>query len=99
MKHFIPSTHFPTTRLRRNRIDENTRRLVREHRVSTDDLIYPVFVREGTNIREEIDSMPGAFRYSPDRISEIAETCLELGIPFLSLFPNVEDNLKSLEGT
>ena len=98
MTRFIPSTDFPVTRLRRNRIDDYTRRLVREHRVSTDDFIYPVFIREGTNVREEVESMPGAYRYSPDRISEVAETCLELGIPVLSLFPNIEADLKTLDG-
>src|SRR5690625_4388586 len=98
MTRFIPSTDFPVTRLRRNRIDDYTRRLVREHRVSTDDFIYPVFIREGTNVREEVESMPGAYRYSPDRIAEVAETCLELGIPVLSLFPNIEADLKTLDG-
>src|SRR5690625_1646982 len=98
MKRFIPSADFPVTRLRRNRHDDFTRRLVREHRVSTDDFIYPVFLREGTNVREEVDSMPGVFRYSPDRIAEVAEQCLELGIPVLSLFPNIEAELKTLDG-
>src|SRR5690625_4371401 len=98
MTRFIPSTNFPVTRLRRNRIDDYTRRLVREHRVSTDDFIYPVFIREGTNVREEVESMPGAYRYSPDRIAEVAETCLELGIPVLSLFPNIEDRKSTRVG-
>ncbi len=98
MTQFIPATHFPVTRLRRNRVDDFTRRLVREHRVSTDDFIYPVFVREGTNIREQVGSMPGVYRYSPDRIAEVAESCLELGIPVLSLFPNIDAALKTPDG-
>lgn len=98
MKRFIPSADFPVTRLRRNRFDDFTRRLVREHQVSTNDFIYPVFLREGKNIREEVESMPGVFRYSPDRIAEVAEQCLELGVPVLSLFPNIEADLKTLDG-
>lgn len=98
MNKFIPATQFPTTRLRRNRVDEYTRRLVREFQVTTDDLIYPVFIREGQNIKEEVGSMPGVYRYSPDRIHEAAEACLELGVPVLSLFPNIEDELKSIDG-
>src|SRR5690625_3132185 len=98
MTRFIPSTDFPVTRLRRNRIDDYTRRLVREHRVSTDDFIYPVFIREGTNVREEVESMPGAHRSSPARFAAVAETCLELGIPVLSLFPNIEADIKTLDG-
>jgi len=98
MNKFIPATQFPATRLRRNRIDEFTRRLVREYQVTTDDLIYPVFIREGNNIKEEVGSMPGVYRYSPDRIFEAAESCLELGVPVLSLFPNIEADLKSPDG-
>src|SRR5690625_8018015 len=98
MTRFIPSTDFPTTRLRRNRFDDFARRLVREHRVSTDDFIYPVFLREGKDVCESVGSMPGVYRYSPDRISEVAETCLDLGIPAFSLFPNLEDDLKPADG-
>src|SRR5699024_10640433 len=98
MTRFIPSTNFPVTRLRRNRIDDYTRHLVRELRVSTDDFLYRVFVRERTNVREEVESMPAAYPYSRDRIAELAETCLELGSPVLSLIPNIEHDLKTLDG-
>ncbi|HCB1211912.1 TPA: porphobilinogen synthase, partial [Klebsiella pneumoniae] len=58
MTRFIPPADFPNTRLRRNRRDEFSRRLVRENRLSTDDLIYPVFVREGEKVQEQVGSMP-----------------------------------------
>jgi len=59
---------FPLVRPRRVRADEATRRLVREHQLTIDDLIYPVFVREGTGVHEAVASMPGVHRYSPDTL-------------------------------
>ena len=64
MTRFLPQADFPTLRLRRNRRDDFSRRLVRENRLSVDDLIYPVFVREGRNVLEPVDSMPGVSRHS-----------------------------------
>src|SRR5699024_856377 len=75
------------------------RRLVRESALIVNDLIYPVFVREGNNIREAVDSMPGVYRYSPDRILAVAEECVKLGIPVLSLFPVIEAELKTPDGS
>src|SRR5699024_1356049 len=98
MTKFLPAVEFPHSRPRRNRVDDFTRRLVREHRVTTDDFIYPVFVREGTNVQESVGSMPGVYRYSPDSILRVAEQCLELGIPVLSLFPSIEADLKTPDG-
>ncbi|HJD43613.1 MAG TPA: porphobilinogen synthase [Candidatus Paenalcaligenes intestinipullorum] len=98
MTKFLPAVEFPHSRPRRNRVDDFTRRLVREHRVTTDDFIYPVFVREGTNVQESVGSMPGVYRYSPDSILHVAEQCLELGIPVLSLFPSIEADLKTPDG-
>ncbi|HHG74145.1 MAG TPA: porphobilinogen synthase, partial [Persephonella sp.] len=61
---------YPVHRLRRLRKNENIRRLVRENYISVDDLIYPLFIEEGQNIKKEIPSMPGIFRWSLDRVDE-----------------------------
>ena len=71
------------------RRDEFSRRLMREHRVSTDDLIYPVFVLEGEGAREPVASMPGVERKSLDLLLEEAAEVVELGIPAVALFPVV----------
>lgn len=72
---------FPATRLRRNRRDDFSRRLSREHRLSTDDLIYPVFVLDGENQREQVPSMPGVERLSIDLLLQEAEAWVELVLP------------------
>jgi len=92
------SPPFPQSRLRRNRRDVFSRRLVREHMLTTSDLIYPVFVREGRLVREPVASMPGVERYSPDTVSYAAEQCMELGVPVLALFPMIEADLKTPDG-
>ncbi|MGG4605399.1 porphobilinogen synthase [Paenalcaligenes sp. Me131] len=99
MTQFLPPVNYPLSRPRRNRRDDFTRRLVREHALSVNDLIYPVFVREGNNIREAVESMPGVYRYSPDTILAIAEECVKLGIPVLSLFPVIDPSLKTPDGS
>lgn len=86
---------FPGTRMRRMRRDEFSRRLMRENRLSSDDLIYPVFVREGQGISEPVASMPGVFRHTLDRLLPLAEEALSLGIPALALFPVIEADRKS----
>lgn len=98
MTKFIPDVPFPQSRPRRNRRDDFTRRLVRESAVSVDDFIYPVFIREGKNVREAVDSMPGVYRYSPDQLLAVAEECVKLGIPVLSLFPSIEPEKKCPQG-
>lgn len=98
MTKFLPDVQFPHSRPRRNRRDDFTRRLVRENTVSTNDFIYPVFIREGKNVQEAVDSMPGVFRYSPDTLLPIAEECVKLGIPVLSLFPSIDTELKCPQG-
>lgn len=90
---------FPATRLRRNRANDFSRRLVREHRLSVDNLIYPVFVLEGTQQREPVPSMPGVERLSIDLLLEQAAEMVELGIPAIALFPVVPAQLKDLEGS
>jgi len=94
---FTPANRlFPATRLRRNRRDEFSRRLVREHVLTVDDLILPVFVLDGENRREAVASMPGVERLSIDLLLQEAEEWVALGIPALALFPVTALENKSL---
>jgi porphobilinogen synthase len=87
--------NFPSTRMRRMRFDDFSRRLMREKQLSTDDLIYPMFVTEGLNRREPISSMPGIERYTLDLLLAEAKEVYELGIPAIALFPVVGTDKKS----
>jgi porphobilinogen synthase len=91
------TNQFLAIRPRRMRKDEFSRRLMREHVVTTNDLIYPVFVLEGENRTEEVASMPGVQRQSIDVLLKTAEECVKLGIPALALFPVVPQEYKSLD--
>ncbi len=93
----IPGS-FPRVRMRRMRHDEFSRRLMRETRLSTDDLIYPMFVIEGERSRVPVPSMPGVERVSIDELVKEALGLLELGIPALALFPVPAATTKSLDG-
>ena len=93
------SRMFPATRLRRTRARDFSRRLVREHTLTADDLIYPMFVIEGSKQREPVASMPGIDRLSIDELLKDAERALRLGIPAVALFPNVGADLRDLNGT
>ena len=84
------------TRPRRMRRDEFSRRLMRENVLTTNDLIYPVFVLDGENCMEEVASMPGVQRQSIDVLLKTAGECVKLGIPALALFPVIEQAYKSL---
>ena len=86
---------FPRTRMRRNRRFDWSRRLVRENTLTVDDLIWPVFVREGKGEKEAIPSMPGVHRLSVDLLVEAAQEAATLGIPALALFPVVDASLKT----
>ncbi|MBA4503572.1 porphobilinogen synthase [Marinobacterium marinum] len=86
---------YPETRMRRMRADEFSRRLMRENVLTTDDLIYPVFVLEGKGQVEEVPSMPGVKRYSIDLLVERAREWHAMGIPALALFPVTPLNAKS----
>ena len=90
-------SHFPNSRPRRMRRDDFSRRLMRETTLTTNDLIYPVFVLEGENRIEDVASMPGVKRQSLDVLLKTAETCVSLGIPALAIFPVVDAALKSLD--
>ncbi len=92
------SRMFPATRLRRNRFSDFSRRLVRENALSTDDLIYPMFILDGEKQKQAIATMPGQYRFSIDTLLEELESVCALGIPAIALFPNIDTSLKSLEG-
>lgn len=87
---------FPYTRMRRMRKNDFSRRLMRENRLSADDLIYPMFVVEGNNVRETVASMPGIERVSIDLLLKEAQELVALGIPMVALFPVVAADKKSL---
>ena len=89
---------FPFSRPRRLRRDAFTRDLVREHRLSPADFIYPVFVLDGANRREAVGSMPGVERLSLDLLLPVAEDCVKLGIPVMALFPVIDASLKTPDG-
>ncbi len=86
---------FPTTRMRRMRANEFSRRLMRETSLSSADLIWPVFVLEGDNAVEPVASMPGVDRMTIDHLLPAAERCQELGVPAITLFPVVSSDCKS----
>ena len=86
---------FPTTRMRRMRRDDWSRRMMREHTLSADDLIWPVFVLEGTNQRQAVPSMPGVERLSIDLLVKAVAEAVELGVPAVALFPVVDASLKT----
>ena len=89
---------FPATRLRRNRSDDFVRRLVRENRLTTDDLIAPMFILDGDNAREPVARMPGVDRLSIDLAIEEAQRLAGLGIPAVALFPVTPDEYKTDDG-
>jgi porphobilinogen synthase len=96
---YIPvAAAFPTTRLRRNRRDAWSRRLVAEARLDVADLIWPVFVLDGHDRREPVPSMPGVERRSIDRLLPLLEEAANLGIPAIALFPVTPSELKTADG-
>ena len=80
---------YPETRLRRNRKKEWSRRLVQENTLSANDLIWPIFICEGKNKKEPIETMPNVYRYSIDRIGKLVESAIDKKIPMIALFPNI----------
>ena len=89
---------FPSVRMRRMRKDEFSRRLMREHVLTSNDLIYPVFVIDGNRRTQAIASMPGVSRHTLDKLLPVAERCLKLGVPVMALFPAIEPALKTPDG-
>ena len=88
---------YPHKRMRRMRRDDFSRRMMREHRLTADDLIYPVFVLDGENRTEQVASMPGVERLTLDRLLHVAEKCVRLGVPVMGVFPVIDSSLKSLD--
>jgi porphobilinogen synthase len=89
---------FPHGRPRRLRRDDFTRNLVRETTLTAHDLIYPVFLLDGQNRRESVNSMPGVERLSLDLLLPVAEQCTAMGIPAIALFPVIDASLKTPDG-
>jgi len=90
---------FPTTRLRRLRMKEFSRRMISENSLSVNDLIWPLFICEGNNVSDKINSMPGVFRHSIDNVLKEVETAVKLKIPAIALFPQIESALKDETGS
>jgi porphobilinogen synthase len=86
-------------RMRRNRRTDWSRRMVRENTLTVDDLIWPLFLTEGTGIEQPVPSMPGVMRYSVDNIARQIEEAAELGIPAIALFPNTDPSLRDADGS
>lgn len=95
----MTDSRFPQTRLRRNRHDAWTRRLVAENRLSVDDLIWPIFLRDGTGGPTEVSSMPGQFRVTLAGVAAHVEEAAKLGIPAIALFPATPAEKKDAEAT
>jgi len=94
----ITPASYPAARMRRMRRDPFSRALMRENVVTASDLIYPVFILDGQNQRQQVASMPGVERLSVDLLLTVAEECVALGIPMLALFPVVDAALKTYDG-
>ena len=90
---------YPKIRLRRNRKTDWSRRLVRENTLSSNDLIWPIFIKDGKNIKEPIKTMPGVYRYSLDKIPKLIERAIKNKIPMIALFPNTSKSKKNANGT
>jgi len=88
---------YPNVRLRRNRKAEWSRKLVSESNLSTNDLIWPIFIREGKNIKEPVKTMPGIYRYTLDKIENLVEKAINKKIPMIALFPNTSISKKMLK--
>jgi len=84
--------------MRRMRRDDFSRRLMREHVLTADDLIYPVFIIDGKARTEQVASMPGVERFTIDKLLPVAEQCLKLRVPAMALFPAIDQKLKSANG-
>jgi len=90
---------YPSTRLRRNRKKEWSRRLVQESALSPSDLIWPIFICEGKNVKKQINTMPGVYRYSIDRLDKLVESAMVKKIPMIALFPNIPNSKKNQRGS
>ena len=90
---------YPSLRLRRNRKNDWSRRLIEENNLTPNDFILPIFLTEGKNKRQEIKSMPGVYRYSLDKLTQIVDNALKKKLPMVALFPYTDRKKKNLLGT
>ena len=90
---------YPSLRLRRSRRESWSRKLIQENTLSPNDFILPIFLIEGSNKRQEISSMPGVYRYTINRLSQIVDKAIKLGIPMIALFPKTQNSKKDELGT
>ncbi len=90
---------YPSLRLRRNRKEKWSRRLIQENYLSSSDFILPIFIIDGSNKIESIPSMPGVYRYTVNKLDKIIEKAIKIGIPMVSLFPKIKKNLKNAIGS
>ncbi|MBP0599130.1 porphobilinogen synthase [Herbaspirillum sp. LeCh32-8] len=93
-----PQAAYPAIRMRRMRRDAFSRALMAENVITAADLIYPVFVQEGQNLRTAVPSLPGVDRLSLDTLLPVAEECVKLGVPVMALFPVIDPALKTPDG-
>ena len=98
-KNSLSNFSFPSTRLRRNRMKEFSRKLISENILTTNDLIWPLFVTEGNKIKDKISSMPGIYRNSIDELVKEAEQAVKLKIPAIAIFPHIDNSLKDSKGS
>ena len=90
---------YPGLRLRRGRKQSWSRRLIQENSLSPNDFILPIFLIEGSNKKQEISTMPGVYRYTINRLSQIVDRAIKLGIPMIALFPKTQNSKKDELGT
>ena len=90
---------YPNLRLRRNRKESWSRRLIQENTLSPNDFILPIFLIEGSNKKQSISTMPGVYRYTINRISQVVDKALKIGIPMVALFPKTKNSLKNEIGS
>ncbi len=90
---------YPSLRLRRSRKEIWSRRLIQENTLSSSDFILPIFLIDGSNKKQEISSMPGVYRYTINRLNQIVDKALKIGIPMVALFPKTKSSVKNELGT
>ena len=90
---------YPNLRLRRTRKQSWSRRLIQENTLTANDFILPVFLIDGSNKKESIATMPGVYRYTINRLSQIIDKALKIGIPMVALFPKTKNSLKNVIGS
>ena len=90
---------YPSLRLRRNRKESWSRRLIQENTLSPNDFILPIFLIEGSNKKQKITTMPGVYRYTINRLSQIVDRAIKKGIPMVALFPKTQNSLKDELGS